>query len=143
MKKQGRGFLIWPAFLAFFAFYPFLLSPIEPHEPVTLGDLNARTIASAPIAMKFIAIVGGILSIALCYLFFKIAQKKTKRLWYAKIPGFIFFGIGTGFIIQGSGEIARNAFLHTRGVYDSTSSIMSLMPLISSLVFITRISRNF
>lgn len=125
MKKQVSGFLIWAAFLAILSFYPFFLSPIKPHEAVTLGEMAARAIVSAPLGMKFIAIAGGILSIALCYLFFKIAKKKTKRLWYAKIPGFLFFGIGTGYIIIGTGRIAQIAFLQTRVDYTLLSLILT------------------
>ena len=135
MKKQGKGFLIWGGFLAFFAFYPFLLSPIKPYEAVTLGDaIGARAIVSAPLGMKLIAIAAGILSIVICYFFYKIAQGRIKRIWYAKYPGYFLFGVGTGFIIQGTGEMARTAFLQSRGDYNSPGSFL---PLIFSVIFIS------
>jgi len=135
MKKQGSGFLIWAGFIAFGAFYPFLLSPIKPYEAVTLGDaLGARAIVSAPLGMKVIAIAAGVLSIAICYFFYRIALRRIKRVWYAKFPGYFLFWVGTGFIIHGTGEMARTAFLQLRGDYSSPGS---LIPLISSVIFIS------
>jgi len=134
MKKTGSGFLIWAGFLAFGAFYPFLLSPLKPYETVTLGDaFGARAIVSAPLGMKLIAIVAGILSIVICYFFYKIARRRLKRVWYAKFSGYFLFGVGTGFIIQGTGEMARTAFLQSRGDYNSLGS---LIPIISLVIFI-------
>lgn len=134
MKKHGRGFLVWALFLAFFAFYPFLLSPIKPYEPVTVADfIGARTIVSAPLGMRLVAIAGGIISISICFLFYRLAQRMTQRIWYAKFPGYFLFGLGTGFIIQGTGEIARTAFLQTRGDYEPLGLYF---PFIYSVIFI-------
>lgn len=134
MKKQGYGFLIWALFLAFYAFYPFLLSPIKPNEAVTVGDaFGARAIVSAPLIMKIIALAGGILSIAICYFFYKIAEGRIKRVWYSKFSGYFLFGVGTAFIINGTGEMARTAFLQSISNYNSPGP---LLPFIGSVIFI-------
>ncbi len=135
MNKKGTGFLVWATVLAFMTIYPFFLSPIEYYEGITVGDYaGARTITSASLGMKLFSIIGGIISISLCYLFYRIAKNRSRRRWFAKIPGYFFCALGTAYPYFGTSQFARASFLKTRG-FEENGSYILILSLVLTVVF--------
>jgi len=136
MKKQGTGFLIWAGFLGLMIIYPFLLDPIGLNEGITIGDFaGARLITSASIGMKLLSLLGGLISIFLCYLFYRFARVRNKRAWYAKLPGYLFCAIGTAYPYWGLSEVTRASFLESRGINDTLSNSALIISLVGTILF--------
>ncbi len=129
MKKKGTGFLIWGGFLLLYALYPlFVLEPIQQYESISLNDLAGRRLSiSGSVEMKLLTVAGGIISLALCYLFYRIAQKHEQRKPFAKIPGYFFCVFGTASPYYGMAEIAKTSFLNSRGIEHPGGDMFSIL----------------
>jgi len=133
MKKQGIGFLVWGGIIAVFTIYPLLLSPIEYHEGITFDNID-RIIATTSVGMKILTILGGIISILICYLFYSIAKTKNKQILIARLIGYLFFAFGSFIPQMLTHQFVEDSVLKPEGFENPFSNSFIIVFIIMSVV---------
>ncbi len=124
VKRTGRGFLLWGAFIVVMSIGALYAEPMPPGTGMRVSDFSYDTIiASSSSSMKLLSIVGAFASFGVCVLFYYLSHSRQRRHLIARLFGLLCFAFASGMPYVGFCAFAEGEVLEARGLSDTFGGI--------------------
>jgi hypothetical protein len=113
--KASKWILYWGAFLVVMTVWPLFDTPLPPGPGLRVGDFSfSRLAATSSIPMKALLVSGGVISFAICFLWYRESQtlERRGRLLYAF--GGLLFMLGTFIVVVGFGDPGQHEVINLK-----------------------------
>jgi hypothetical protein len=127
-SNRGRGFLLWGALVMVMALSPFWSQPLSPGPGIKFGEFSeSRIIATSSVPMRLLSLLGGVVSAAICVLWYRFFGSRERRGMLARSIGYCVFAIGSILPFPALSTFADHEVMAARGL--GTIDTLPLGPL--------------
>lgn len=118
MRRARGGVVLWGGLLGFGAFYSvFLAHPMTPGPGIRLGEVTVgRIIASSSSPMKGLFLLGALMSVGICVVWYRVSRKLQRRNVAARLLAVGFFAFGSVLPINAFSQFAEVEVFRSRSL---------------------------